>query len=304
MRNKQAGDAEHSKKPEPHTSPRILITGVPGAGKTSIAAGIIESIPEAATCEFGRLMAEIGRKQKLFSHYHDLQDLPRAVRAELQIAAARDVSRLNQPVAVAAHVVVRAPEGYVEGLPEQALSYLGLTGIIVITSDPQAIRNRRIARGSDRAPEDIELIRFHQESVERRALEIARTYEIPIEYIVNVDGEMPEVVGAAIQLWKSFDIHQRLVYPYLFSSSNWRDRTMICRDHHIASDGGTSARRSEAPSWFSLVAQCSPMAQEFVGYKTRLCRVRYSLVLRLCCNGIGVIIRPPRASLGMNDETH
>ncbi|SRR6266496_1787511 len=208
MNHKQAGLVRASKVPGQHNFPRILITGVPDAGKTSIASGISDSIAEVIPCEFGRLMAEIGQQQNLLSEFHDLQTLPRAVRAELQIAAARDVSGLNQPVAVAAHVVVQAPEGYVEGLPEQALSYLSLTGIIVITSDPQEIRNRRAARGSARATEDIELIRFHQESVGRRASEIARTYKIPIGYIGNADGKLLEVISDAIRLWKSFDIRQ------------------------------------------------------------------------------------------------
>ena len=187
--------------------PRVLITGVPDAGKTSVASGIGESIANAVTCEFGQIMAEIGQRRNLLSSYRDLPGLHLAVRAELQIAAAKDISTLNQPVVVAAHVVVQAPEGYVEGLPGRALSYLHLTGIIVITSDPQEIRNRRSRRGSDRRVESTEVVNSHQERVIRRASEIAQAYKIPIGSIANVDGKLSDVISDAIQLWVSFDIH-------------------------------------------------------------------------------------------------
>lgn len=207
MNHKQEGPPAASQVPSRHTFPRVLITGVPGAGKTSIAAGISESIPDVEICEFGQLMAKIGKKQNLLSSYRDLSSLRLAVRARLQIAAARDVARLNQPVAIVAHVIVRAPEGYVEGLPALALSHLRLTGIIVITSDPPEISDRRSVRVSNRDGEDSILINSHQELVRQRALGIAQHHKIPIGYVTNITGELPKAISDAIQLWRDFDNH-------------------------------------------------------------------------------------------------
>ena len=39
---------------------RVLLTGVPGVGKTSITMGIARLIPAVEVCEFGKLMTHIG----------------------------------------------------------------------------------------------------------------------------------------------------------------------------------------------------------------------------------------------------
>jgi adenylate kinase len=204
VNNLQGGLAHPSLVPGQRTLPRVLITGVPCAGKTSIASGISQSIPNVEICEFGRLMAEIGEQQHLLSGYSDLSGLPLAVRTRLQTAVAKHIARLNHPAAIAAHVVVQAPEGYVEGLPEPALSYLRLTGIIVITSDPREIRDRRSARMSHQRNEDIELIKLHQERVRQRASEIAQANKIPIGYIDNVTDHLSNATDDAINLWREF----------------------------------------------------------------------------------------------------
>jgi adenylate kinase len=205
VKDKGDGRSQLGQIPARRNISRVLLTGVPGAGKSSLATAISRSIAGVMACEFGQIMAKIGRQQSLLSTYRDLSSLPLPARARLQVAAAQDISRMSQPAAIAAHVVVQAPEGYVEGLPDQALSYLMLTGIMVITSDAQEIRDRSLIRGSEYGAKDVGLIDMHQELVRRRASVIAQAYNIPIGYIVNAVDELPNAICAAIQLWKSFD---------------------------------------------------------------------------------------------------
>jgi adenylate kinase len=205
VRDKGKGPSQLGQTSAGHNVSRVLLTGVPGAGKSSLASGISRSIAGVVTCEFGQIMAKIGRQQGLLSTHRDLSSLPLPLRARLQVAAAEDISRMSQPAAIAAHVVVQAPEGYVEGLPDQALSYLMLTGIIVISSDPHDIRDRCVIRGSDYGDKGVELIDIHQELVRRRASVIAQAHNIPIGYIVNTADELPNAILDAVQLWKSFD---------------------------------------------------------------------------------------------------
>jgi adenylate kinase len=204
VNNPQVGIVHPRRVPGGHRLPRVLITGVQCAGKTSIAFGISQSIPDVEICEFGQIMARIGEHQNLISDYRDLPGLRQADRARLQTAAAESIAKLNQPVAIAAHVIVQAPEGYVEGLPESALSYLRLSGIIVTTSDPQEIRDRRLARMSTLKNEDIDLIKSHQERVRQRASEIAQAREIPIGYIDNATGHLSDAINTAVYLWQDF----------------------------------------------------------------------------------------------------
>jgi adenylate kinase len=177
---------------------------VPCAGKSSIALGISQSIPGVEICEFGRIMARIGEQQSLLSSYRDLSALPLDLRVGLQNAAAKDIATLNQPLAIAAHVVVQAPEGYVEGLPESALSHLRLTGIMVIISDPREIRDRRSARISDQKSESIQSIKSHQELVQQRASGIAHAHKIPIGYVDNPTGHLSNATNNAVRLWRDF----------------------------------------------------------------------------------------------------
>lgn len=206
----QGGPAHPDRAPGRRADPRILITGVPCSGKSSIVSGVSRTFPDVVICEFGQLMARIGERQDLISGYRDLSGVPLAIRAPLQIATAKDIARLKQPVAIAAHVIVRAPEGYVEGLPEPALSYLRLTGIMLVTSDPQQIHERLSAtRIAADGVGSVELIRAHQERVRKRAMEIAQSRNIPIGYIENVAGHLLNATDDAIRLWEDFLIASR-----------------------------------------------------------------------------------------------
>lgn len=185
--------------------PRILITGVPSVGKTSVALGIRQTIPSVGVCEFGRLMAMIGKQRNILEDYRDLPDLELNDRSNLQIAAAAHVAKLDQAVAIAAHLVVRAPEGYVDGFPEPALSCLQLTGIMMITAEPRQIHSRRSRRAMDLVCEDVAVIQSHQERVWQMAARVAGSAGIPFDHLINHDGELPTIIAKAVHLWQNWD---------------------------------------------------------------------------------------------------
>jgi len=186
-----------------------LLTGVSGAGKSSIALGLSQTIADVLIYEFGELMAVIGARMDLVEGYVDLPGLALAERVRLQQAAAQEVSRSTGPVVVVAHVIVVAPEGYVNGLPDEVLDFLCLSGVMVVRCSPGQIWARRKHSSSLHMHDELQEIAAQQHEVDDRAKEIADGLCVPLGYIDNSDGEFRAAVAKAAQLWKRFGDEER-----------------------------------------------------------------------------------------------
>jgi adenylate kinase len=149
-------------------------------------------------------MATIGVERQLVSGYGDLPQLSLADRIDLQTLAAERVSQEQHPVAIAAHLVVQAPEGYVEGLPASALSQLHLTGIIIVVGDPDEICARHARRAGSVMREDSIAISLYQERVRQEADRIGRLQAVPVDTVINLDGGLDNAINSAMLLWRQF----------------------------------------------------------------------------------------------------
>ncbi len=170
-----------------------------------IASALGVAVPGISVREFGQLMAEIGKERRIVRDYNDLHNLKLSYRIQLQEAAAARVEGDTRPVVVVAHLVVRAPEGYVDGLPAGTLHSLRLNGIMLVTCDPRQVWARRGRVGSPREIESVDVIGAHQRQVMDRAATIAHREQIPLVNVINRDGEFPEAVTIAVDRWRGFE---------------------------------------------------------------------------------------------------
>lgn len=189
-----------------HPVPRVLITGIPAVGKSSITRELSRLIPGVSACEFARVMAAVGVERGSIRRYEDLVEMSQDKRAELQIATAERISHYDSPQAISAHLVVRGPEGYVDGLPPIGFRLLRPTGIVVVTCDSRQIYMRRAHHPHQQDSWNIREISLHQEIACDRAAELAQVYQLPIGYVLNSDGELRKAVEAAVFLWRSFQM--------------------------------------------------------------------------------------------------
>jgi adenylate kinase len=184
---------------------RVLIVGVPGVGKSSIARGLGDTMPSISICEFGQRMAALGREMKVITSYDELAHLPFERRLPLQEAAAASISELNRSVAIPGHLVLYVCDQYVDALPPTVFRLLQPTGIIVIVCDPGQIYMRRACVRNHGDMAAIRQISEHQTLTIRRAEELARTHRLQIDSVANPDGSLNKATAKARSLWERFE---------------------------------------------------------------------------------------------------
>lgn len=184
---------------------RVLITGVPKVGKTAIADKVSHLIPGVTAFEFGRAMASIGLRRGIIRGYEDLVTISQGERADLQAAVAARIAKIDSPLAIAAHLVVGTPEGYVDGLPPGGIEVLQPTGIIVVTSDPRQIYLRCSSAEGQQNSWNVQDISFHQDAVRKHTAELSSKLRLPIGEVVNLDGELDQAAETAALLWRRFE---------------------------------------------------------------------------------------------------
>jgi adenylate kinase len=181
---------------------RIMVTGVPGVGKSSICRHV--SMPESIIpLEFGRLMLRLGKEKGLIQRYEELEALDLALRSELQAAVVEQVLRESSmgTVLIDGHLVVDSAEGFVPGFPADQLSRIRLDAIMILTAPANDIVKRRIRRrGGDSAEVDTrrDRITLHESLATQAALFYALQGESILDVIENAEGELDKTVDQVI----------------------------------------------------------------------------------------------------------
>lgn len=119
----------------------IVITGLPGAGKTTVLNLLRER--GYSIVNFGDSMYEMALEDKLVENRDEMRKkLTPEQTKELQIKVARKISKLN-PQILDTHATVKTPYGYLPGLPYYILKLLNIKAFVLITAQPEEIMLRR-----------------------------------------------------------------------------------------------------------------------------------------------------------------
>ena len=147
---------------------RIVITGVPGVGKTTVVTGALEKLAgEGITYQsinFGTFMFEVASAQKVVSDRDGMRKLPEPVQKDIQRKAARAIARIEGNVIIDTHCTVKTPKGFLAGLPEWVLRELMPDMVILVETDEDQILSRRLNDPTrTRDPDSSKEIALHQE---------------------------------------------------------------------------------------------------------------------------------------------
>lgn len=127
---------------------RIVITGVPGVGKTTVINGALEQLEREGityqSINFGTFMFEVATRDGVVRDRDDMRKLDRTVQKQLQQAAARAIAEIEGNVIIDTHSTVKTPKGYLAGLPEWVLRELLPDSIILVETDEDQILLRRL----------------------------------------------------------------------------------------------------------------------------------------------------------------
>lgn len=123
---------------------KIVLTAVPGAGKSTIIKKIRELRGDSKTVNFGDIMFEVAKEKFAITD----RDLMRSILTSddyrlVQTLAAKKISEMRGDIVVDTHCSILTPRGYYPGLPEEVVKRLEPDVIVLLEYDPTEIAKRR-----------------------------------------------------------------------------------------------------------------------------------------------------------------
>jgi adenylate kinase len=182
---------------------KIIMTGIPGVGKTTLLSKIVEIIKShdksVNVLSFGTLMFEIAKENGL-KERDDLRKLPLKEQQNLQKIVAEKIAALTDEIVIIdTHAFINSQEGYYPGLPEHVLKIIKPTNFVSVSAKPEEIYNRRM-KDDTRNRDKITLINIKKE-LEYQTGMISACVVItgsPVRYILNDEGKVDEAVDKVI----------------------------------------------------------------------------------------------------------
>ncbi|MDN7025515.1 adenylate kinase [Methanoculleus sp. FWC-SCC1] len=186
---------------------KVVVTGVPGVGKTTVITGAMEKLAEEGTLyqsiNFGTFMFEVAQKENLVADRDGMRKLDRDVQKRLQREAAAGIAAASGEtnVIIDTHSSVKTPNGYLAGLPEWVLKELMPDVVVLVETDEDQILMRRLSDESRvRDMEGARSIGEHQQFNRAIAAAYAMYTGCTIKTIQNDNFLLDNAVAAMVEV--------------------------------------------------------------------------------------------------------
>jgi adenylate kinase len=171
---------------------RIIITGVPGVGKTTVIDGALKILEQEEisyqSINFGSFMFDVASREGKAKDRDQMRKLDRSVQKELQRMAGKAIAATAGNVIIDTHCSIRTPQGFLPGLPEWVISELKPDMMILVETDEDQILQRRLKDPTRiRDMEGSALIGEHQQFNRMIAAAIATETGCTVKFIKNQD---------------------------------------------------------------------------------------------------------------------
>ena len=170
----------------------IVVTGVPGVGKTTVMTAAAEA-KNLKIVVYGSVMFEAAQKLGVKSR-DDMRKLPPDEQRKIQKTAAEQIKKMGD-VIVDTHCTVKTPKGYLPGLPAWVLEALNPSVIVLVEADPREIFGRRSRDTTrERDTENIDGIDLHQQVNRAAAMAYATLTGATVKIVYNHDDRVQEAI--------------------------------------------------------------------------------------------------------------
>jgi adenylate kinase len=171
---------------------KVIITGVPGVGKTTVVNEALKKLKEQGieyqSINFGSFMFEVARAENIVQDRDQMRTLDRAVQKTLQQRAGQAIGKVSGNVLIDTHASVKTPKGYLAGLPEWVLREIMPDIIVLVETDDDQILMRRLTDETrTRDKEGSRSIAEHQQFNRSIAAAYAMMTGCTIRMITNAD---------------------------------------------------------------------------------------------------------------------
>jgi len=171
---------------------KVIITGVPGVGKTTVVNEALKKLHEQGieyqSLNFGTFMFEVAQKENIVKDRDQMRSLDRQTQKKLQQTAGQALGKFSGNVLIDTHASVKTPRGYLAGLPEWVLREIMPDIIVLVETDDDQILMRRLTdetRARDK--EGSRSIAEHQQFNRSIAAAYAMMTGCTIKMITNAD---------------------------------------------------------------------------------------------------------------------
>jgi adenylate kinase len=144
------------------TGKLVIVTGVPGVGKTTVLTSAIAICKERGVdvkqVNYGDVMLGAAIAKGLVKDRDEMRRLPAKEQKGLQLMAAKKIRSVAEKsnVILDTHMFIRTPDGYMPGIPSWVAELLLPDSIVLLEADPESISKRRTKDVGIRTREDDE----------------------------------------------------------------------------------------------------------------------------------------------------
>ena len=181
---------------------RVVVVGIPGAGKTTIVDKLSSSVKGSKLVTFGTAMLEEGARLRWIRHRDELRKLTVERQRKLQTLAAAKIAKMKARVLfVDTHLFIRTNEGFWPGLPFDVVRALKPTHLILVEATAEEIMIRR-RTDRTRYRDEVTIADLEGElALARSFLAASSTLTgAPMLIAINRHGKSDEVAGHLAQV--------------------------------------------------------------------------------------------------------
>lgn len=187
--------------------PKILITGVPGVGKTAISNNNLLIDEGFKYFQIGEQMRDIGKESGFFNKDFDLNNLTIDKRRELQNLVVEEMNKQQRGkgLIVDGHLVVDTNFGFIPGIELDMFTKCGFNTIVVIESKVEDIieqRKKNIKKYANNSSEK-EHLRIHQDLIHSSAMFYSMQCYINLHFVENKHNEIESAVKSILRIMQN-----------------------------------------------------------------------------------------------------
>jgi adenylate kinase len=184
---------------------KVVITGVPGVGKTTVINGALDLLKGEGvvyrSINFGTFMFEVASAEGLVKDRDEMRTLPQNVQRRLQKTAAEKIAQIEENIIVDTHCTVKTPKGFLAGLPEWVLHELMPDIFVLVETDEDQILGRRLSDTTrTRDMEGYQGIKDHQQFNRAIAASYAMLTGCTVKTVQNPDFLLDNAIAEMAEL--------------------------------------------------------------------------------------------------------
>lgn len=174
----------------------VIVTGIPGVGKTTVINTAVEIVKEkhgeeVLVLNFGTEMFEVSVKKGQVKDRDEMRKLPTAVQRETQRLAGESIAEKAKKarVIVDTHTLIQTNNGYLIGLPEWVVRAIQPKTVVLVEAESEMIALRRSDDPTRTRDEQmVDAIEVHQQMCRAAAVSVGTLTGATVRIIRNRQG--------------------------------------------------------------------------------------------------------------------